>query len=60
MQYIIYHKKEKPFMGVRTASWLQKFRRDLSIPEFPQKTKIITIFGFALTKPASLQIMYEL
>jgi hypothetical protein len=50
--------KRKTIHG--TASWLQKFRRDLSIPEFPQKTKIITIFGFALTKPASLQIMYEL
>jgi hypothetical protein len=30
--------KRKTIHGI--ASWLQKFRRDLSIPEFPLKTKI--------------------
>jgi hypothetical protein len=36
--YYIHKKKRKTIHGI--ASWLQKFRRDLSIPEFPQKTKI--------------------
>jgi hypothetical protein len=57
MQYIIHHKKEKPFMGLHHGCKRSgETSPSLNFPE----NKDMTIFGFALTKPASLQIMYEL